>query len=382
MSNPDAGSLEASPVLDRGEAVLRSILDTVPDALIIIDAKGMVQSFSAAAERLFGYAPQEVIGRNVSMLMPSPYREGHDDYLARYLATGERRIIGIERIVVGQRKSGATFPMELAVGEVNTSAARLFTGFIRDLTDRRDRERRLTELQAELVHVSRLSELGQMASALAHEVNQPLAAISNYVNAMRRLLDSANQAAASQALDRVAEQTERARQIIQRLRDLVRKGETEKRLENLAKTIEEASALALLGVGEGLTVELAVHPDAAQAVIDKVQIQQVLLNLIRNAAEAMAGLPRRRLSISTAPVDGMVEIRVADTGSGLPETVQARLFQPFVTTKPHGMGVGLSVCRTIIEAHGGELAAEPAEGGGTVFRFTVPGPPRGTDLHQ
>lgn len=360
--------------LRRREALLRSILDTVPDALVVIDGGGLIQSFSTAAQRLFGFRPEEAVGRNVSMLMPSPYREAHDGYLARYLLTGERRIIGIGRIVVGQRKDGSTFPMELAVGEVDVSGARLFTGFVRDLTERQQRERRLGELQSELIHVTRLNELGQMASALAHEVNQPLTAMTNYLNGLRRLLAAGNRQAAEQAMERIAEQADRAREIIRGLRTLVRKGETEKRVESLPKTIEEASALALVGMGQRLKLEISIADDAAEAVIDKTQIQQVLLNLIRNAAEAMAGSPRRELSITTARAAGMVEISVADTGPGLPVSVRAHLFQPFVTTKPTGMGVGLSVCRTIVEAHGGELRAEDANGGGTVFRLTVPHP--------
>jgi two-component system, LuxR family, sensor kinase FixL len=360
--------------LQRREALFRSILDTVPDALIVIDEGGLIQSFSATAERLFGFSPEEVVGRNVSMLMPSPYREEHDFYLARYLATGERRIIGIGRVVVGQRKDGSTFPMELAVGEVLLEGARLFTGFVRDLTERQEREHRLSELQSELVHISRLNELGQMVSALAHEVNQPLTAITNYLSGARRLLAAGNQHGAQQAMERITEQADRARQIIQRLRDLARKGEPERQPESLLRTIEEASALALIGIGQGLKLTIDVDGSAAEAVIDKIQIQQVLLNLMRNAAEAMAESDRRELSVTTARAGDMVEISVADTGPGLPPLVRARLFQPFVTTKPHGMGVGLSVCRTIVEAHGGELCAEDRYGGGTVFRLTIPPP--------
>jgi two-component system sensor kinase FixL len=337
--------------LRRREALLSSILDTVPDALVVIDAQGKIHSFSAAAERLFGFTAAETVGRNVSMLMPRPYRDEHDDYLARYRKTGERHIIGIGRVVVGQRRDGSTFPMQLSVGEVSVGETRLFTGFVRDLTERHDRERRLEELQAELIHVARVSELGQMASALAHEVNQPLAAITLYVDGVRRLLASGSPQAAQQVLARVAEQAGRARDIVHRLREMVRSGTTERRAENLAKTIEEASALALVGVGAELSFDIHVTPGAAEALIDRIQIQQVLLNLMRNAIEAMAGSPRRALRIATS-----------------------RLFQPFVTTKATGMGVGLSVCRTIIEAHGGELRAEDAAGGGTVFRFTIPRP--------
>jgi two-component system, LuxR family, sensor kinase FixL len=358
--------------VERREALLRSILDTVPDALVVIDKQGFIQSFSVAAERLFGFRSEEVMGRNVSVLMPSPYREEHDGYLARYLATGERRIIGVGRVIVGRRKDGSTFPMELTVGEVNLPGTQLFTGFVRDLTERRDRERRLNELQAEFVHVSRLTELGQMVAALAHEVNQPLTAMANYVSGARRLLAAGNQQGVEQALERIATQGDRARQIIQRLRDFVNKRETEKRVESLSRTIEEAIGLALIGVGQGLKLYIRVDDGASEAMIDKIQIQQVLLNLIRNAAEAMVGSARRELSITTARAGDMVEISVTDTGPGLPDSVRARLFQPFVSTKPNGMGVGLSVCRTIVEAHGGELRAEEGDGGGTVFLLTVP----------
>ena len=174
--------------LQEREARLRSILDTAPDAIIVIDDRGIMESFSPAAERLFGISAAEAIGQNVNILMPSPYQERHDGYIQHYLDTGERRIIGIGRIVVGQRKNGSTFPMELSVGEARVNGRRLFTGFIRDLTERQLTENRLQELQTELLHVSRLTDVGQMASALAHELNQPLAAMVNYVQASRRLL--------------------------------------------------------------------------------------------------------------------------------------------------------------------------------------------------
>jgi two-component system sensor kinase FixL len=230
----------------------------------------------------------------------------------------------------------------------------------------------LHELQAELIHVSRLNDLGLMVSALAHEVNQPLAAMANYINGARRLFAAGNQPGGQQAIERVAEQADRARQIIRRLRDLVKKSDSERQRESVPVTIEEATALALVGVGQGLKLDIRVADDAGEAIIDKVQIQQVLINLMRNAVEAMATVARRELTVSAGRIGDMVEIQVADTGPGLPEQVRARLFQPFITTKPDGMGVGLSVCRAIVEAHGGELHGGDAAGGGTVFRFTVP----------
>jgi two-component system sensor kinase FixL len=358
------------------EAHLKSILETVPDAMIVIDERGIVQSFSVAAERLFGYAPNEVIGRNIKMMMPSPYRENHDGYIERYLRTGERRIIGIGRVVVGERKDGSTFPMELAVGEMRSADKRYFTGFIRDLTERQKTEARLQELQTELVHISRLTAMGEMASALAHELNQPLSAIANYLKGAKRLLagradDDCKMV--SGAMDKAAEQSLRAGQIIRRLRDFVARGETERRVESINKLIEEASALALVGAKEyGVKVRLQVDPGHDLILADKVQIQQVLLNLIRNAIDALAESDRRELLVSTKLSGrGMVEVSVADTGPGISDEVSAQLFQPFVTTKPQGMGVGLSISRTIVEAHGGQIWTEPNPGGGAIFRFTL-----------
>src|SRR6185312_16235536 len=217
--------------LQEREARLRSILETAPDAIIVIDERGLMESYSQAAERLFGYPADEAIGQNVSILMPAPYQERHDSYLKRYLETGERRIIGIGRVVVGRRKDGSTFPMELAVGEARVSGRRVFTGFIRDLTERQLAENRMQELQSELLHVSRLSDVGQMASALAHELNQPLAAIVNYVQAMRRLLQASNLALPPrviETMDKTVAQAARAGEIIQHLRSFIRKGESER----------------------------------------------------------------------------------------------------------------------------------------------------------
>jgi two-component system sensor kinase FixL len=360
------------------EAHLKSILETVPDAMIVIDERGIMQSFSAAAQRLFGYTPEEVIGKNVKMLMPSPYRESHDGYLGRYLATGEKRIIGIGRVVVGERKDGSTFPIELNVGEMKSGNQRYFTGFVRDLTERQETEARLQELQAELVHMSRFTALGEMASALAHELNQPLSAIANYLKGCRRLLenrDDPDSARVCAAVTKAAEQSLRAGQIIRRLREFVARGETERRVESIRKIIEEASALALVGAKE-LGVKVRFNFDSALDLVmaDRVQIQQVMLNLLRNALDAMAHAPRRHLVISTSLLsDDMVEVKVTDTGSGISPEVAGKLFQPFVTTKPQGMGIGLSVSRSIVEGHGGRILVEANPDGGTIFRFTLRG---------
>ncbi len=357
------------------QAQLQSILDTVPEAMIVIDERGIMRSFSVTAERLFGWSAGEVIGKNVSILMPSPYRQEHDSYLDRYRKTGERRIIGIGRIVVGERKDGSTFPMELAVGEARVGKEQFFTGFVRDLTERRSQERRMQELQSELVHVSRLTAMGEMASSLAHELNQPLSAITSYLRGASTLLkaEQVDRARIREAMDRSATQALRAGDIIKRLREFVAKGETEHTIENPATLLEEAAALALVGAREqGVRVSLRCDHELPDIVVDKIQIQQVALNLIRNAIEAMDTTSRRELTIGVSPQNGFAFFSVADTGTGIAPEIAQHLFQPFVTSKASGMGVGLSICRTIIEAHGGRIAARANEGGGTVFEFTLP----------
>lgn len=371
----DLESLTAA--LKAADARLQSILQTVPDAMIIIDEQGRVESLSATAERLFGYAKSEVVGRNVDMLMASPHHEQHDAYLKRYLATRERRIIGIGRVVTGRRKDGSTFPMHLTVGELQSADRHYFTGFIRDLTDQQLTESRLRELQSEVTHMSRFMALGEMASTLAHEINQPLTAIANYLKGSRRLLERMAGEEAGvlrEAIGKAADQALRAGAIIRHLREFVARGESERRVESLPKLIEDASTLALIGAKENaVRVSFRLDPALDLVLADRIQIQQVLVNLIRNAIEIMSeGGQRRELDIATTSVgDDMVEVSVADTGTGITPEVMARLFQPFVTTKHKGMGLGLSICRTIVEAHGGKIWVDSRQDGGTIFRFTL-----------
>jgi two-component system sensor kinase FixL len=365
----------AETALRESELRWRSIVDTVPDAIIVIDAIGNVESFSPAAERLFGYAAEEVAGRNVKMLMPSPYRGAHDGYLARYMRTGERRIIGIGRIVVGQRKDGETFPMQLAVGEFASPRGKFFTGFVRDLTERQEAERRIEDLQTELFHASRLSIMGQMASTMAHELNQPLTAVTNYLEAGRHLLSrgAAEPGRVADLMEKAVAQAQRAGEVIRQLRQFVSKGETERRTLNLNRLVEEALALGLVGARQsGVRVLLELDHDLPSVAVDPMQIQQVVLNLVRNAIEAMDEVDRRELTIATRAIDGKIETSVADTGPGIAAELADRLFQPFVTTKKTGMGLGLSICREIVEAHHGHLTAASRPSGGMVFRLTLP----------
>jgi two-component system sensor kinase FixL len=309
--------------------------------------------------------------------MPTPYREQHDGYLNRYLTTGEKRIIGVDRVVVGRRKDGSTFPMKLAVGEMQIDGRTCFTGFIRDLTEREESQAKLDQARNELSRLARVTELGEMASTLAHELNQPLSAITNYVQGCRRMLERLDDELAGRmrgALDETARQALRAGDIIRHLREFVTRGDTERRPEDIRKLIEEAGALALVGSRErGIRSVFDFGPHDDLVIADRVQIQQVLINLLRNGMEAMRDSETRLLTVTTRHVDGSwLEVQVADTGPGIAEDIAPQLFQPFVTSKPNGMGVGLSISRRIIESHGGELTVRRNEAGGATFTFTLP----------
>lgn len=484
-------------------ARLQSVIDTSADAVITIDEKGIVQSFSRVGERLFGYEADEVLGRNVNMLMPSPDRERHDGYLARYLQTGEKRIIGLGRQVEAQRKDGSIFPIHLMVGEVTAPGRRLFTGFIHDMSERVAAERavasernfvaamldttealvivldqegrivrsnaaceRLTgytspelvgrnitelipdssltlkavfqpaltgehassrgestllsktgearwvswstvciredsgrprylvstgidmteskraedrarELQHHLYRIGRISELGEMASAIAHELNQPMTAVANYVNASRRMMEGLEDARAEKIvglMNRAVEQTERAGQIVRRLRQLIGRGQSELQATDLNSVVREASSLALIGAREQeVKVRFQLADELPPVLADATQLQQVVLNLVRNAVEAMQAVETRELFVASRISDGgAVELSIGDTGPGLEAEVAKNLFMPFVTTKANGMGIGLSICRSILDAHHGQIRAESAPSGGTIFRVMLP----------
>jgi len=367
---------------------LRSILETAPDPVIVIDERGLIQSFNAASVKTFGYAVEEVLGKNVSMLMPSPDRERHDSYLARYKDTGVPHIIGIGREVTAQRKDGTTFPARLAISEARVGDRRIFTGFLQNLAAEKRAEEaliesstRLRETQAQLYHASRHGDLGEMASAIAHELNQPLTAILNYVQTSKDMLEGISSEVPAKVRDfmaRTAVQADRAGTIIRRLRQLYERGDADVVPDDLNEAVSEALDLALIGVKEsGIHVELRLDEDLPEVLMDRQQIQQVVINLVRNAVEAMQGVPypqlliRQLLILTGREGPDTVELTVCDTGPGLPEEIAKNLFAPFQTTKPAGMGLGLSICRSIIEAHGGKIWVTPTEGGGVTFHFTL-----------
>ena len=368
---------EQREALEDREARLTSILDTVLDATIVSDENGVIISFNSAAVRQFGYSEAEAIGQNLKLLMPQPYRKEHDGYMQRYMQTGEKRIIGVDRVVVGQRKDGSTFPMKLAVGEIRRGDRRFFTGFVRDLTEREESAARLQEVQAELARLARLNEMGEMASTLAHELNQPLSAIANYVHGCARLMQDATSERDLQikdALKDAGEQSVRAGQIIRHLREFVTKGETHKTSESLRQLVEEAGALALVGSREkGVRTIFNFAPGDDRVLVDRIQIQQVLTNLMRNAIEAMKETAAKEIRVTVAYTSGQtLSVTVEDSGPGISPEIAGNVFKPFTTTKSGGMGIGLSISRRIVEAHGGEMTVSRSELGGACFSFTLP----------
>ncbi len=350
---------------------LAAIFESSNDAIIGEDLNGIVTHWNRAAETQFGYSAEEVVGRPIKVLFP-PDRAEEEAGILQRIRLGQQ-VTHYE--TVRRRKDGSTFPVSVTVSPMRDDFGMIIgaSKILRDLSERDDRAQRLRDAQAELFHVRRLTELGQLLSALVHEVNQPLAAIGNYSGATKRLLTAGNIAAAQTILQKIVEQTERAHLIIQRLRNFVKKGDSEQRPEYLPALIQEGVALTTVSFKtEQLVVQMKLDPELPLVVADRVQIQQVLFNLLRNALEAMEQSARREIVITTGPSGAdRVEVGVADTGPGLPPQVRANLFQPFVTTKESGMGVGLSICHSIVEGHGGRLWADDNPGGGTTFRFTL-----------
>jgi len=351
-----------------------ALIATAVDGIMVIDEKGSVRIYNQACERLFGYTAAEVIGHSIKMLMPAPYHDEHDGYLKHYVATGEKHIIGIGREVQGRRKDGSVFPMNLSVGEGVIRGERIFLGIITDISHRIERERRILDLQSEMLHVSRLTDMGQVAAGLAHELNQPLTAILNYTNAGLDIADERGDDELKSVFAKVAEQASRAGNIIRRLRAFIEKRGPNRTDEDITRTIDEAIRLGQINAAErGIKLRVLFEQGLPPVSVDRVQIQQVLINLMKNAAEAMEGQERRELTVTTSRIaPELLQVSVADTGPGISDEMAEKLFQPFVTTKATGMGMGLSICRGIVEAHGGRLWLEANPGGGAVFRFNVP----------
>lgn len=381
-------NVPATATRPAADSRLNALLDAAVDAIILISARGAVTRFNPAAERMFGYTQSEVLGRNVSMLMPEPYCSHHDSYMDRYVRTGEARIIGIGREVVGRRRDGTTFALDLAVGEFRrpeTAGDRRehgadehgFVGILRDITERKAAMRETEDLRGRLAHVGRIGTLGEMVSGIAHEVNQPLTAIANYASACRRLVAGGQIQGEELAgtLEKISAQAERAGQVIRGLRNLVRRRDEVREPLEISTLITEVSRLVDYEAQQGgLHLVLKLAPKLPRVLGDAVQIQQVVLNLIRNGLDAM--LESRhgdQIEVATwADGESHVLIRVTDSGPGIAPEVLDRLFEPFFTTKAQGFGLGLSICNSIITAHRGTLSHARAPSGGAAFTIQLP----------
>ena len=360
-----------------GEDKLRRVIDSALDGMVVIDSSGTVLLYNAACERLFGYRAEEVLGNNVKMLMTTPNRKNHDTYIRNYLRTGTRRIIGSGRDVTGRRKDGSTVPIRLSVGERRDEAgAPLFIGTLHDLTETLQARQRIEELQSELMQVTRASTVGEMGSALAHELSQPLTAVSGFVEASAAWIDQNGVEIPARVrgyMDQAVAQALRAGAVVRLLHEFTGRGDTRRSVEDINGAVEEICELATLGTAtEGIDLELDLAAGLPPVLIDHVQIQQVVLNLVRNAIDVLNERETGTITVATVRRGGMVEVVVSDDGPGLPPEVHERVFEPFVSTKPDGIGIGLSICRTIVEAHGGRIAVDADTGCGAGFRFSVP----------
>ena len=364
--------------VDDLSVLLDTILESVPDALILIDETGIIVAFSQSAEILFGYTAQQIVGQNVSQLMAGHDKQHHDSYISNYLTTGQKQIIGIGRIVEARLSDGHIIPVHLTIGEAHIKGQRLFAGYIRDITDKQAADHQINRMQAELTNFSRLSTAGTMASAMAHELNQPLTAIANYMEAARDILETPNAESvtmAQEALDAGATQSIRAGQVVRRLRDFVSRGEFETRRTSPTELVGQAISLAKVGVEGPVPRIVSSLPDDLPSVwCDALQIRQVILNLIRNGVEAASEKDTPLIEITGYVHDSdpaFVAISVSDNGTGLQLDKGTSPFDPFLSSKSDGMGLGLSICRTIIEAHDGTIWAENNEAEGAQFSFTL-----------
>lgn len=375
-STETAGALASAAKLAGAE--FDALLDAAVDGILVIDVDGMILRFNRSAERMFGYQAEEVIGQPIHIIMTETDARRHDEYMERYMRTGIGRIIGKGREVVAQRRDGTLFPAALSVGRVDLPDTPRFVGLVRDLTVQKHAEEESIRHRDQLVHVSRLTTMGEMAAAMAHELNQPLSAISSYAGACERFLEQGEPGLAEvrAALGEIRSQAHRAGEVIRRIRSFTRSRELERRVTSIADLLEEIRPLAEVDA-KAHAVRLRVELDEPlpKVTVDTVQIQQVILNLLRNGVDAMADLsPEERELTLTGRSEGSdwVCIEIKDRGPGISDEAAENLFTPFFTTKAGGMGMGLAISRSIVTAHGGRLAGMNRPAGGATFSITLP----------
>ncbi len=376
-----------SPAQPNIQARFEALLSAMVDAIIIIESDGVIESVNPAAERMFAYKPGELIGKNVSVLMPEPFSGEHDQYLQNYHHTGKAKIIGIGREAKAKRANGQIFPIDLSVGEIIEGDERRFVGIIRDITARKEALSEARETRERLAHVTRLSTMGEMASGIAHEINQPLAAIAAYSQASRRLIsaENADLDSISSVLEKIGAQAQRAGEVIRRLRTFFKKRKSEHVRSDLNELIRDSVDLNHADtrtLNHPVILELA--DNLPPVSVDPVQIQQVVLNLLRNAIDAMEEKPGKPVIISARQHDDdFLEVVVKDHGDGIDEETAFSLFNPFFSTKKSGMGMGLPISESIVNSHGGQIWYQPDDPGST-FHFVLPvaAPQRSNDSQE
>lgn len=359
-------------------ASLEALLNAAVDSIIIIDEEGTILLFNPAAESIFGYASMEVIGKNVTTLMPQPYRDQHDGFLKRFRETGKASIIGLGREVVGLKSDGERFPIFLSVGEIAGGSKERYVGLIRDLSEQRRIEDTVRELESRLAHADRLVTLGELTAGIAHEINQPLTAIAAYADAGHRLLTTGNPVSDDEIKDickRVAKQARRAGTVVSHLRKLASRGNAVKARCRIKPVVQNVLMLFEYDIRQSrVTLKTDIERKLPEVFIDDIQIQQVLVNLIKNSIDALreAGTPDPEILVTAESAEREILVKVTDNGPGVDEELRSRLFEPFFTTKPHGVGLGLSICRNIANAHGGNLRHETPPEGGCRFTLSLP----------
>jgi len=359
-------------------AEFQALLDAAVDAIVVIDEQGQIITFNRAAEHMFGYAAADVLGKNVSILMDEPYRSAHGQYIARYVETGEAHIIGKGRVVEARRANGDAFPVSLSVGEAVDGDRRRFVGIVRDLSEQRAAEQSTRSLELRLAHVGRFNLMGEMAAGIAHEINQPLSAIATYAQTGKRILQRGNpdMAMLTDICSKIDDQARRAGQVIDNLRKFIRKQDVQTQSLDVNRVVDDVLNLIQLDAhSEGIPVHVRAATGLPDVRADAVQLQQVLLNLTRNAVDAMRGSlgKERGVIISTEPGEGpCVRIRVTDHGHGVSAQLGDNIFHPFVTTKRDGLGVGLAISKTIVQSYGGTLEYCENPAGGAIFTMELP----------
>ena len=351
---------------------IASIVKGSQDAIVSRDLFGIVTSWNPGAEKIFGYSSDEMIAKPLVAVFPADRVQEEEEILSRLRAGQLIDHYETTRL----RKDGRQIEVTVTISPIIDDHGKIIgaSTVVRDISERKRLQTKLEEVQKELFHVSRLNDMSQMVSGVAHELNQPLAAAASYLAGAKRFIGAGESTRALHGCALASSQITRAGQVIRRLRDFVQRSVSERKIEPLRPLFEEAVSLVLMGTRHSAPrIEYDVPQEASVACVDKIEIQQVVANLARNAIEAMANLPERQLTIQTRPLDArFIKVEVVDTGSGISEDVLEKMFNPFTTTKSNGMGVGLALCRTIVEAHGGSISVSNNRERGTTFQFTLP----------